>query len=199
MNRYNYTEALELNKNGLSIMEISRQIGMNDFDVLDCINKNVFDNKIIIKTRMLPSGKIHYRLGIHNSYICEEAVKDFGLCNNKSAIMKFPKIDEQYLPHFVRGLLDTDSCFSISNNRLAFSYGSCSKLFMQKLLEILTKYCGINSIKISETIKSVPAHNFYSFKICNKKDPYAIGQWIYKDSENNRGERKYNIWFNYYN
>jgi len=28
------------------------------------------------------------------------------------------------------------------------------------------------------------------------KDPKAIGQWIYQDSENNRGERKFSKWLN---
>ena len=171
---------------------------MNDFDVLDCINKNIFDNKINIKTKILPSGKTHYRLSVYNSYIWKEAVENFKLCNNKSAVIEFPDLEEKYLPHFVRGLVDTDGCFSTSRGRLSFSYGSCSGKFIEKLYDVFIKYCGINKIKISRTEKQLPYHDFYVFKLCNKKDPIAIGQWIYNNSENNRGERKFNIWLKSY-
>lgn len=174
------------------------EIGMNDFDVLDCINKNVFDGKISINTRTLKSGKTHYRLGIHNSNIWKEAVEKFGLCNNKSAVMKFPEIEEQYLSHFVRGLVDSDGSFFLDSNKLSFSYGSRSFDFIKILKEVLIKYCNVNNIKISELLTK-QNNKFYIIRWCNKKDPLAIGQWIYKNSNNNRGERKFTTWFNYFN
>lgn len=171
------------------------EIAMNDFDVLNCINRNVFDNKININTRILKSGKTNYRLGIYNSKIWEEAIYNFELCNNKSAVIKFPNLDEKYLSHFVRGLVDSDGSFFLDNNKLTFAYGSCSLFFITKLKDVLMKYCNVNNIKILRINRK--SNDYYTIKWCNKKDPYAIGRWVYKDSENNRGERKFLIWNNF--
>lgn len=171
------------------------ELGMNDLDIIDRINQNIFDNKITIGAKRLESGKMHYRLNIYNSIIWQELVDNFGLINNKSAIMQFPKnISEELLPHFVRGLVDSDGSFYYSDNKLAFSYVSCSKNFVYDLKKVLQKYCGINDVKIYESKRDT--NNLYGLKLCNKKDPKAIGRWIYKDSENNRGERKFSKWLN---
>jgi len=176
------------------------EIGMNDLDVLDSINKNMFDDKINISQKRLPSGKMHYRLSIYNSCIWKEAVEHFKLCNKKSAVIEFPELlEEKYLPHFVRGLIDSDGCFILRNDKkLSFTYGSCSYKFIKKLLNVLIKYCGINEVAISKIITNAGS-DFFLFKACNKKDPFAIGKWAYENSENNRGERKYNIWLKSYN
>jgi len=39
---------------------------------------------------------------------------------------------------------------------------------------------------------------FYSIKWRNKVDPLAIGRWIYQESNNLRGDRKFSIWNKYY-
>ena len=169
---------------------------MNDFDVLNCINNNVFDGNIDIRSRILKSSKTHYILQISNRKIWDEAVDIYKLCCNKTDIMKFPDLEEKYLSHFVRGLVDTDGSFYMRNNKLGFTYTSCSFEFIQKLQEILIKYCKVNDATIYFDRRH--KNTCYSIMWRNKKDPHAIGQWIYNNSGNNRGERKFNIWLKSY-
>jgi len=168
-------------------------ISMNDLDVLEKINKYVFDNKIDIGNRVLKSGKIHYTLGIYNSNIWEE-LKKIGLNNNKASTLKWPKLNNNLIRHFIRGLVDSDGSFYLENdNKLVFAYGSCSKDFIEKLKEQLILNCKVNKTKTS-IIKSI--NPCYLIRWNNKKDGLNIGKWIYKNSLC-KSDRKYDIWNKY--
>jgi len=177
-------------------------IDMNDLDVLQAINNNVFDNKINIRNRVLKNGKIQYRLGIYNSKIWHELVENFNLGPNKTYNMVFPKLEDQFMPHFVRGLIDSDGSFYITKRLkrkdvLTFAFGSCSYDLVNDMLDLFVSNIRINNAAISKS-KTKANNPFYSIKWRNKKDPLAIGQWIYKESNNLRGERKFSIWNKYY-
>ncbi len=172
-------------------------IAINDLDVLEGINRNVFDNKIKIGSRVLPSGKQSYILGIYNSHIWRELVDVFGLCNNKASTLKWPQLDNIMLPHFIRGLVDTDGSFFKDKTtkipNLVFTYGSCSKEIVEKLKHTLMIYCGVNCAKISVYNSPKRTNPFYIIKWNNKKDAVVIGEWIYKNAVC-KCDRKFQTW-----
>jgi hypothetical protein len=177
-------------------------IDMNDLDILQSINKNVFNNKINIRNRILKSGKINYRLGIYNSKIWHELVENFNLGPNKTYNMVFPKLENQFMPHFVRGLIDSDGSFYITKRPkrkdvLTFAFGSCSFDLVDNMLNLFINKAGTNVAAITKS-KTKKGSNFFTIKWRNKIDPVAIGHWIYQESNNLRGDRKFSIWNKYY-
>lgn len=73
---------------------------------------------------------------------------NLGVTPNKSLLISFPKIDDIYIPHFIRGYFDGDGCIVKSNHNNGKSYVradfTCgSEIFVNQLREILYK----NNIK----------------------------------------------------
>lgn len=136
----------------------------------------------------------------YNSYyihICSKKITTdllkIGLHNSKSFSCNFPKIDMNYIWHFIRGLFDGDGCISIINKkegRLAFSLILSGEL-KNKIKDIF------NEIGFSETKDSILFENnngvISSIKYTSYKDVKKILDIMYVDSENLRLERKYRI------
>lgn len=171
-------------------------IGMQDLDVLQIINKNLFHGNCNISKR-----DNYYRLAMYSRKLWNELNILFSLTNNKSAIIKYPKLNNNFLPHFIRGLLDSDGCFSTKASKkrvLSFTYTTCSKDFINSLYNALMKELNFKRVRIRERIQenSKPC---YQVIWSNKIDAKNLGYYIYKDSFGNRGERKFNIWKTYIN
>lgn len=97
-----------------------------------------------------------------------------GGCENKSMIVDFPQIPEQFLPDFIRGYFDGDgSVMLLKNNRLNSAFTSGSKKFLDKLLEILKDQAGIEGGSYDPSS--------YSLRF-GKKDTIRLGQYIYKNN-----------------
>lgn len=171
-------------------------IAMQDLDVLNNINKNLFHNNCYISDR-----KRCFKMTMYSKKLWDELNLLFKLTNNKSSIIEFPNLDNAMLPHFIRGLLDSDGCFSTKaskKGRLSFSYTSCSKNFMYDLNKVLMEQ--LNFKRITIRARSRNGYNpCYQMIWSNKIDAKNLGYWIYQDSFGNRGERKFNIWKTYIN
>jgi len=175
------------------------RIRLNDKDILESINKNLFEDQLRITKGILPSGKELFGIDIYCN-IWKEIYNRWGLYSNKSSTIEIPDLEEKYLSHFIRGLIDTDGSFYLGkkylNGRLFFSYGTKSKKMIDSVSELLFKNCNIKTNNLRTHIL-INGDNFYTIKSVNKQDPLKIGEWIYQNSEGNRGERKFLIWNNY--
>jgi hypothetical protein len=87
-----------------------------DLEIIEKIRKVLMsEHKIGIKT---PSVNAHahwktaYSLQIGSKYICAK-LAEFGVIQNKSLVITFPKVPPQFLGDFVRGYFDGDGCVSL--------------------------------------------------------------------------------------
>lgn len=138
--------------------------------------------------------KTYNRYCIH---ICSKKITTdllkIGLHNSKSFSCNFPKIDMNYIWHFIRGLFDGDGSVSVINGkkgRLAFS------LILSG--ELKNKIKGIfNDIGFSDTKDRVLFKNdngiISSIKYTSYKDVKRILDMMYMNSENLRLKRKYEL------
>ena len=97
-----------------------------------------------------------------------------GGCENKSLILKFPKIPEQYLSDFIRGYFDGDGCImNLKGGRINSTFTSGSKEFLDQLLVILKIEAGVDggSYDISSKLLRF-----------GKRDSIKIGKYIYRNN-----------------
>lgn len=111
------------------------------------------------------------------------SLEKWGLYANKTFTMSFPNIPKEFLPHFIRGLIDGDG--SIGHYKdFTISFICASKTFIESLREIVkneTDFSG--SIYTNKNgIMTLKYSTNQAKKIC---------EYIYNDSEGIRLERKY--------
>lgn len=149
-----------------------------DIDILEKI-KNELNSNIPISN---VKNKNHSRINICNIKLCSDLIK-LGCHNNKTFNLHFPNLNNNLIPHFIRGFMDGDGCISIKrkNNYIYYSLSFTGTIdMMKKLKEILD----VNN-------KITFYRNAYALNIGKKKDVMRILDWIYKDA-NLFLQRKYN-------
>ena len=138
-----------------------------------------------------------FHLSFNNKIIYDDLIKLGGI-PIKSLIIQFPEIPEEYLSHFIRGEFDGDGCNYIykdkrgtSNNKYLISNFIGNVDFLSTLKDKIKEHAGIETGKL------------YWNKRCNSrikelryrgKNAIALGDYMFKDSENLRLERKFKIY-----
>ena len=101
-------------------------------------------------------------------------IVSLGGCENKSMVIEFPEVPNEYLPDFIRGYFDGDgSIMEIKNNRLNSAFTCGSKKFLDKLLEILKTEAGIEGGSYDPSS--------YTLRF-GKKDTIRLGKYMYKNN-----------------
>ena len=123
--------------------------------------------------------KCIWKVHITNNTIYDDLHK-VGVVPKKSLILRFPKLDETLIPHFIRGYFDGDGCVTVckylpNKNNLTLRSGisSGSKEFLEKLLSYLPVKC--------KTITTRKNGNLSEFKL-SVNDSIAFAKYIYKDA-----------------
>lgn len=66
-----------------------------------------------------------------------------GIYPAKTYTIKFPSLPMDLLPHFVRGLWESDGCSSVSRERLCMNYTSASECFVNTLAVVIGMLTGV--------------------------------------------------------
>lgn len=99
---------------------------------------------------------------------------NLGGCENKSKVITFPDIPQQYLPDFIRGYFDGDGCvMNLKGNRLNSVFTSGSKTFLTQLLQILKKEAGVEGGSYDISSQSLRF---------GKRDTIRLGKYMYKNN-----------------
>lgn len=149
---------------------------------------------IKIETKIIKEKEGKYAGLIWNSTYLSSQLYDKGLVQNKSLILTFPKwLDEELIPHFIRGYFDGDGSISPSGNGAQCSIVS-TKMFIDDLCKILDEKFNLHYTK---SLASEKTGNKITtvLKICTQKDVKIFLDWIYKDASIYL-ERKYERYYN---
>lgn len=101
------------------------------FDFLSKIRDLICKDRKITK-----SHNSCFRLRIHNNIIGKWLIEN-QCVPNKTKIVKFPNVPIEYLPDFVRGLIDGDGSLGIYSNRAMIRFDSASFNFIKSLVDVL--------------------------------------------------------------
>ncbi len=96
------------------------------------------------------------------------------IANKYNTSLEFPKLDDEMIPHFVRGYFDGDGCIhrrKNSNNYVVHIIGTES--FIRSLQQVVP----VPSFIHQRTKKSV-----WFLGIYKRKDIATFGEWLYTDA-----------------
>lgn len=126
-------------------------------------------------------SKNHNRINICSKNICLSLNK-IGCNNGKTFDLKFPNIDNDLIPHFIRGFMDGDGCISISSKKYG-KYISLSFVGTKDMMHSLKDILNVDN-------RVTFYRNAYALHIGKESDVIRILDWIYKDA-NIYLDRKY--------
>ena len=157
------------------------------------INSNYPINRYISKSKY---GQCEYSRILIKSVELINDLKDKGVLNNKSLILKFPeesKLDRSFYRHFIRGYFDGYGSLVLSYNSINFKVCG-TKEFLEKLIEIFNfspQYSYQNKLfKRKDDDK-----NNYYISYGGKYKTLNIMNYLYEDSSIHL-DRKYKKYLN---
>lgn len=149
---------------------VSVTIHEKDRAVLDFMIKELDSNLEVQSVKDKP----HVRINICSKHMVSSLEK-LGCKENKTKDLHFPKLNEEYIWHFVRGFMDGDGCISVRkrNNRQYIS------------LSFVGTYDMMNALRgLFEISNDLYLHrNAYHLHIGKKKDAIRLLQNIYCNAE----------------
>ncbi len=115
---------------------------------------------------------------------------NLGITNKKSYICEFPKINEDFILSFLRGLFDGDGSFSIENKKSGRMSFTATKEILEFIHDFFIKKYDIEPHPLYRTSEKVNVYRTYYFA-----DTRYILDLLYKESnETNRLNRKYKLY-----
>lgn len=121
-----------------------------------------------------------------NSIYMVKAIAKFGIYPNKTFTMRMPKLDNHY-NHFFRGVIDGDGGIDIQKGCLIVRLTSGSFYFLNDIKNYL-----FQNLKIYSSL-SFAGETAYLLRITGKKNAIPFCEYIYKNSNGLRLNRKYFI------
>lgn len=163
----------------------------SDKDHILKFKESIKSNHVVGKKKNILNGKAFYayRISISDSDLSKD-LKELGCINNKSLTCRFPLLNKELIPSFIRGFFDGDGTLYFDNRynkmnpKCEFSCGSID--FVNELKGILKNYYDIDSNLYTD-------RNIYSLRISGKNNNMKFLDLIYKDA-NIKLDRKYKLY-----
>ena len=122
---------------------------------------------------------------IINSKEMKEDLHKLGIKANKSLTVRFPNVPKEYLPAFVRGIIDGDGW--VQKTGYVMNVTSGSKEFAEKLLTIFHSW----ELRAEITTETSQASNtIYRIWVKGKNDIPKLAKIIYNDTSENYNSEK---------
>lgn len=130
---------------------------------------------------------------------------DFSLDENKCLTMKWPQLRVDLVRHFVRGLIDSDGCWTHrmgrQNTQLIFNYTSIARDFvvsMERALCESIEVCPrpVREIQLHKPFRAGGSMPRPAYRLeYSHLDCIALGNWVYGgETQHMRSGRKFAIW-----
>lgn len=157
-------------------------ISQNERYILENINETMSSNCAIYE-------RYNGKNPIHTLYISrKEIVEDLrklGVVEGKSRIITFPEISDEYLPHFIRGVIDGDGW--VQDRGYTMNVTNASESFSYTLYNVF-KERGFNA-------RITQQENAYRVWVSGKQDVIKLADWIYEDCGDLYLRRKYDRFY----
>lgn len=115
----------------------------------------------------------------------------YGVVPNKSHISYVPIIEEEYMSHLLRGLLDGDGWISASSHNIGFCGGN--QTIVRQFRDALLLRLDIYPVNITHTKRGI-----YQVQWASHKDIVTICQYLYQNKQDCFLQRKYDKYLDIY-
>lgn len=179
---------------------ISITLDLNDEYILQ-----KFKEVLNINTSISKDGRGCGQIAIRSNLMADD-LKQYGVVPRKSYITYLPKINDIYMSHLIRGILDGDGSILAKpspkqdgHNRYLHSISFCGS---HQLMEGIAKYL-YNNLQLKQPIQvyDYQDKNLSDIHIQNYEDMEKVGDWLYKDATIYlvRKNNIYNLFKEHYN
>lgn len=159
-----------------SSSELRLKLSIKDKEHLLKFKNFISDDDIPIVEQMSGNSEC-IKVSINSKKIIQDLIK-IGCVSKKSLIIKFPKLKNNLIHHFIRGYFDGDGWISVKkNNSFCFGIVSGSKSMVDVVNKIISKECEIKETKIYH--RSLNVNNLVYSSVT---DIIKIFGYLYKDS-----------------
>ncbi|MBB4826009.1 hypothetical protein HNO89_003246 [Sporosarcina luteola] len=135
-----------------------------------------------------PTGTRKTHLLIINSKVIKSDLEKLGITPNKSRSVRFPDVPEEFLPAFVRGVIDGDGWVQASG--YVMNVTSASQEFASSLLKVFMAWNLRAEITTEETKSGL---DIFRIWVKGKTELPKLADIIYRNSDDNFVARKRNL------
>lgn len=179
---------------------ISITLDLNDEYILQ-----KFKEVLNVNTSISKDGRGCGQIAIRSNLMADD-LKQYSVVPRKSYITYLPKINDIYMSHLIRGILDGDGSILAKpspkqdgHNRYLHSISFCGS---HQLMEDIAKYL-YNNLQLKQPIQvyDYQDKNLSDIHIQNYEDMEKVGDWLYKDATIYlvRKNNIYNLFKEHYN
>ena len=179
---------------------ISITLDLNDEYIL-----HKFKEVLNVNTSISKDGRGCGQIAIRSNLMADD-LKQYGVVPRKSYITYLPKLNDIYMSHLIRGILDGDGSILAKpspkqdgHNRYLHSISFCGS---HQLMEDIAKYL-YNNLQLKQPIQvyDYQDKNLSDIHIQNYEDMEKVGDWLYKDATIYlvRKNNIYNLFKEHYN
>lgn len=160
---------------------ISITLDLNDEYILQ-----KFKEVLNVNTSISKDGRGCGQIAIRSNLMAND-LKQYGVVPRKSYITYLPKINDIYMSHLIRGILDGDGSILAKlspkqngRNRYLHSISFCGS---HQLMEDIAEYL-YNNLQLKQPIQvyDYQDKNLSDIHIQNYEDMKKVGDWLYKDA-----------------
>lgn len=120
-----------------------------------------------------------------------EDLKQYGVVPNKTSIAYLPKLDENMMPHLIRGLIDGDGWISYKSHSIGFCG---NETIVNQVRDFIVQKLDVYKVKVLHT-----GTNLWMINWASIKDIRKIGEYIYQNKYDCYLKRKYDNFMNIIN
>ena len=173
---------------------LSLSLNLNDIALVEQIRSEIeLSKKIYICMDKRYKNKGQAKIDIYSEEMYDDLVS-FGCVENKSLIVKFPKIPNEFKKDFIRGYMDGDgSVFTDKFNRFYLSFTSGSRKFLAGVVKAIKNELGLVSNIYTKNYRSTCFLIRY-----NGKNAIKVCDWLY-DGATLFMDRKFDKYCSYKN
>ena len=179
---------------------ISITLDLNDEYILQ-----KFKEVLNVNTSISKDGRGCGQIAIRSNLMADD-LKQYGVVPRKSYITYLPKINDIYMSHLIRGILDGDGSILAKpspkqdgHNRYLHYISFCGS---HQLMEDIAKYL-YNNLQLKQPIQvyNYQDKNLSDIHIQNYEDMEKVGDWLYKNATIYlvRKNNIYNLFKEHYN
>lgn len=143
-------------------------------------------HKISFHTRQTAYGTVETATVSLSSVKLVRDLRNIGLESNKSFSLKFPELDSNMIPHFIRGLFDADGTIGLSGGKHKKPY----VIFLGNKNMMLSVKSNLDISDNISVLKRYDKKDMFHFRIGSKKDVQHMYQYFYYKSTRHLERKK---------
>lgn len=158
-----------------------------------------FKEELRINTTVVSDSRGCYQIAARSNKIADDLSK-YGVVPNKSLITFLPIINEELMPHLIRGIMDGDGSIFMKSTDKKFLH-AISFCGSNRLMTDISSYLYNNlSLITKPSIYNYSDRALSEIKIQRKEDILKFGNWIYDNSSIFllRKRENYNLFLKHY-